>query len=152
MFAHFTFNFMFYNLLTSLLKYLNNVHGYNVTESGLVSTLPYIVQWICILSQAHLVAIIQKRNLVSPTVSRRIFNSISLFLPALLLGSVLYLRLWPSAICAISYRQNPLGPFLYLNRKGSTQRLYVVLYITYRYIGDIQHPYGKGLTGGKLPL
>ena len=90
MFAHFTFNFMFYNLLTSLPKYLNNVHGYNVTESGLVSTLPYIVQWICILSQAHLVAVIRKRNLISPTVSRRIFNSISLFLPALLLGSVFW--------------------------------------------------------------
>ena len=119
MFAHFTFNFMFYNLLTSLPKYLNNVHGYNVTESGLVSTLPYIVQWICILSQAHLVGIIRKRNLISPTVSRRIFNSISLFLPALLLGNVLNRKdmVYIYITWAISYflRLKHHGPILQMS-------------------------------------
>merc|ERR1739838_632208 len=81
--AHFSFNYNFYNLLTTLPKYLNNVHGYDSSSSGLVSTLPYICQWICILLNGPFAAWLQK--FISTTFSRRMFNTIASIGPGVLM-------------------------------------------------------------------
>ena len=84
--AHFSFNYMFYNLLTMLPKYLKNVHGYKTSSTGLVSTLPYVFQWLCILMNGPFATWLQK--FISPTFSRRMFNSISLVGPGVLMVSI----------------------------------------------------------------
>ena len=60
-FAH---NYLMYNLLTSLPFYLSNVHGQNALKSGALTTLPYILKWLCGFIQAQFVSyILDKGNL-----------------------------------------------------------------------------------------
>ena len=51
---HWKTTWTFYAILTCLPKYLNNVHGFDLSQSGFVSSLPYIVMWLTIISQVSL--------------------------------------------------------------------------------------------------
>ena len=61
--AWFAHNYLQYNLLTSLPMYLSNVHGQNVLKSGALTSLPYILKWLCSVIQAPFVFYILDRGI-----------------------------------------------------------------------------------------
>jgi len=88
LFAFFSHDFLTYTFLTSLPKYLNNVHHFNVSTSGIISSLPYICNWICIILQAQLAIVLQRRNVLSPTGVRRSFHVVAGVIPSICLGLI----------------------------------------------------------------
>ena len=60
--AWFAHNYLQYNLLTSLPFYLSNVHGQNALKSGALTSLPYILKWLCSVIQAQFVSCILEKG------------------------------------------------------------------------------------------
>ena len=60
----------------SLPKYLNNVHGFDISSAGIIGALPYICMFLCIIAQGNLSDRLLEKKMVSRTAVRRIFNSI----------------------------------------------------------------------------
>ena len=74
------------NFLFSLPKYLNNVHGFDIASSAGISALPYICMFIVIIAQGRLSDYLLRKNIWARTTVRRVFNSIGLLIPGLLLS------------------------------------------------------------------
>ena len=66
LYGFFSHDFLTYTFLTTLPKYLNNVHNYDVSKSGMVSSLPYVCSWICIILQAQLALFLQRKTFLKP--------------------------------------------------------------------------------------
>ena len=61
LFAFFSHDFLLYTVLTTLPKYLNNVHNFDVSNSAMLSSLPYICNWIVIIMQTQLATFLQRK-------------------------------------------------------------------------------------------
>lgn len=86
LFAFFSHDFLTYTFLTSLPKYLNNVHNFDVSKSGITSSLPYACNWICIVLQSQLAVFLQTRGTLSATGIRRSFHFVAGLVPSICLG------------------------------------------------------------------
>ncbi|CBY30901.1 unnamed protein product [Oikopleura dioica] len=83
--THTCYNWTFYAFLTCLPKYLNNVHGFDISSAGIIGALPYICMFLCIVVQGNLSDRLLEKKIMSRTAVRRVFNSIGTILPAIVL-------------------------------------------------------------------
>ena len=88
LFAFFSHDFLLYTVLTTLPKYLNNVHNFDVSKSAMLSSLPYVCNWICIIMQTQLAILLQRRNVLSATGVRRSFHVVAGVIPTICLSLI----------------------------------------------------------------
>ncbi|CAH0552831.1 unnamed protein product [Brassicogethes aeneus] len=76
----------FYHLIyvTQLPTYINDVLGFKISDNGLISSLPYIGNYIFACIGSYLADCIRK-NGISTTMTRKIFIVVSFFIPSILL-------------------------------------------------------------------
>uniref|UniRef100_T1JB34 Sialin n=1 Tax=Strigamia maritima TaxID=126957 RepID=T1JB34_STRMM len=83
--AHFGNNWGFYTFLTELPTYLDSILHFNMRKSGLLSALPYFVCWLCSLLVSVACDKLVEKNYLRLRNARKLFNSIGLIFPAVLL-------------------------------------------------------------------
>ena len=49
----------------------------NALESGVLAVLPYLLKWLCIFGQAYVAAYLIRKEVITQTTSRRLFNTIA---------------------------------------------------------------------------
>lgn len=86
--AHCGFTWGFYTLLTEMPTYMDRVLNFNIRNNGLLSALPYFVMWIMCLTVSPIADFLTNRRLLTTTNSRKLFNSIGFWLPAIFLISL----------------------------------------------------------------
>ncbi|VVC38185.1 Major facilitator superfamily,Major facilitator superfamily domain [Cinara cedri] len=101
--AHFCSNWGVYTLLTQLPSYMNDVLKLNIGQGSLVSGLPYIAITFTIQINGFFVHWLRKKEILTATQMRKIFNTIAFVSQAVFLyvtansttkiGSVIYLTL-----------------------------------------------------------
>ncbi|XP_013116292.1 putative inorganic phosphate cotransporter isoform X2 [Stomoxys calcitrans] len=79
--AHCGFTWGFYTLLTEIPTYMTNILHFNVKTNALLSALPYFFMWILCLIVSPIADALINHNVLSVTVSRKIFNSIGQWVP-----------------------------------------------------------------------
>lgn len=80
----------FWIFLTNLPTYMNNVLGFNIKSNALLSALPYLMTWFMSIVFSFISDYINNRNILSIQQSRKVFNSIGLWIPMLILLAVGY--------------------------------------------------------------
>jgi len=88
-FAHIAQNYGFYTLLTELPSYMANVLHFNITDNSFISALPYFFMLLTGLSVAKLADTLLACGL-DRTLTRKLFNSVSTFLPGIFLVAAGY--------------------------------------------------------------
>ena len=94
-------NYFLFTLLTSLPLYAVTALGQNVLQSGAIATFPMISYWISTFVQAHVASKVSGKfkakgnqmfcpDHITPTTSRRLFNTVSSIFPGILLLLVVY--------------------------------------------------------------
>ncbi|KAK5641606.1 hypothetical protein RI129_010153 [Pyrocoelia pectoralis] len=78
-----------YLLLTAGPKYMSEVLGFNLGHSGLLAALPYLARAISGFIFGYVGDVIRKREVLSVTVTRKLFVTTSHFLPGILLFTIL---------------------------------------------------------------
>ncbi|XP_055959203.1 sialin [Patella vulgata] len=74
--------------ITMIPTYMKDVLKFNIKNNGVLSALPYIGLWVCMLLASNLADFVRKRNLLSPTVTRKVFNTTGEIIPAgLMIGT-----------------------------------------------------------------
>ncbi|XP_077289176.1 putative inorganic phosphate cotransporter [Arctopsyche grandis] len=81
--AHVGCNWGFTTLLVETPSYLKNALGIDMRRSGMLSALPYIGMWIGSVLLSFISDYLVNKEIFSPTVSRKVFNSIGTWIPAL---------------------------------------------------------------------
>ncbi|XP_022105784.1 sialin-like [Acanthaster planci] len=80
--AHFCNNWGFYTLLTNLPTYLKVVLGFDISESGFLAAVPYLVFWCIVLGGGQIADFLRMRGILTTTTTRKLFNSTGFILPA----------------------------------------------------------------------
>ncbi|KAK3889501.1 hypothetical protein Pcinc_006473 [Petrolisthes cinctipes] len=83
MVVHFGQNWGFYTLLTELPTYLSNIQHYDITSSGFLSALPYLVMWVFSLVFSALIDRLLAANKLSIIAVRKMSMVIGLYGPML---------------------------------------------------------------------
>ncbi|XP_066140951.1 putative inorganic phosphate cotransporter [Euwallacea fornicatus] len=78
-------NYCFWTLLTQIPSYMNYVMNFNIKENSVLSALPYLTLWILSFGVGFASDFIINRGFLTRTTSRKIFNSLGLFIPAVAL-------------------------------------------------------------------
>lgn len=73
--AHFSENWGFYTLLTELPSFLKYRLDFDLSRAGFVSALPYLVMAITIQTGGHIADCLRRKQILSTTVVRKLFNS-----------------------------------------------------------------------------
>ncbi|KAL1130665.1 hypothetical protein AAG570_011907 [Ranatra chinensis] len=71
-----------YTMVTDLPKYMNDVMHFNITNSGFLSALPYLVMWIFSIIFGYVADLLLAKKLISLTPLRKILSSIGAIGPA----------------------------------------------------------------------
>jgi len=82
--THVAQNFGFYTLLTELPTYMSNVLHFNIRDNSLVSALPYVLMLTTGIASTRLADYILACG-ADRTVTRKVFNSLGIYLPAVFL-------------------------------------------------------------------
>ncbi|XP_067641632.1 putative inorganic phosphate cotransporter isoform X2 [Eurosta solidaginis] len=89
---HYAYDWFFWMLLTQMPTYIKNVLGKDIESNALISALPYL----CLLSLSLLLCPfanwLERSKLLHATVSRKIYNTIGFWIPAISLISLGYLQ------------------------------------------------------------
>lgn len=72
----------YFSLMTDLPKYMVDVLKYNIKETGLLSSLPYIAMWACSIVFALICDFCIRRKWHSITTGRKLYTTISSLIPA----------------------------------------------------------------------
>ncbi|XP_054969861.1 sialin isoform X7 [Pan paniscus] len=83
--AHFSYNWTFYTLLTLLPTYMKEILRFNVQENGLLSSLPYLGSWLCMILSGQAADNLRAKWNFSTLCVRRIFSLIGMIGPAVFL-------------------------------------------------------------------
>nr|XP_054756776.1 sialin-like [Lytechinus pictus] len=83
--SHFSNNFGFYTLLTNLPSYLKFGLGFDISQSGFLAAVPYLVMWIMINAGGQVADFLRGRYILSTTNTRKLLNTLGLVLPAVFL-------------------------------------------------------------------
>ncbi|CAL1548159.1 unnamed protein product [Lymnaea stagnalis] len=83
--AHTCCNWGEYTFLTNIPTYLKEVLHFDIKENGFLSAVPYIGFWLVITLSSFLADFVRSKNILSTTATRKVFNSIGKFVPAVLL-------------------------------------------------------------------
>lgn len=86
--GHVSFNWGFYVLFTCLPKYLKEVLGFDMKHNAIFSALPYLIMWISINFATNIADQLIINSTISKTNVRKIFQSLSEFPPAILMGLI----------------------------------------------------------------
>ncbi|XP_071813968.1 sialin-like [Apostichopus japonicus] len=78
--THFCNNWAFYTLLTDLPTYFKGVLRFDISKNGLISSLPYISQYIVSNLSGSLADFLRSRNILSTNTTRKLFNTLGFFL------------------------------------------------------------------------
>jgi len=87
--AHFAQNWSFYTLLTETPSFLNDILHYNIKENGMLSALPYVFQWIMIITSG-VVADYLRKYYLSTTAVRKLMSIAGFGMTALSLLGLAY--------------------------------------------------------------
>lgn len=77
--AHFGHNWGFWLLLSEMPTFMNTVLKFNIKEDGLLSSLPYLAMFVLQLPVSYTADLLNKRQVTTMTVSRKIWNTISMW-------------------------------------------------------------------------
>ncbi|KAJ8929842.1 hypothetical protein NQ314_017446 [Rhamnusium bicolor] len=88
--AHSGQNWGFWTLLTEIPSFMEEILGFKIASNSYLSALPYFVQWIMGLAMSPIADLLIMRNVLSTGSSRKLFNSIGLFIPAVALISLTF--------------------------------------------------------------
>ncbi|XP_068215245.1 sialin-like [Palaemon carinicauda] len=88
--AHIGAMFGFTLLITQLPTYMDSVLGFSIKNNGLISSLPFLAQFLGSTACGCIGDYFRTRNYISVATSRRVFATISLVLPAITLVAVGY--------------------------------------------------------------
>lgn len=83
--AHFSYNWMFYTLLTLLPTYMKEILRFNIQENGILSAVPYFGGWLCIILSGQAADHLRAKWNFSTICVRRIFSMIGMIGPAVFL-------------------------------------------------------------------
>ncbi|KAG5881494.1 hypothetical protein JTB14_029159 [Gonioctena quinquepunctata] len=90
--AHCGQNLGFWTLLTEIPSYMKNILNFEIASNSFLSSLPYLAMWLFSLIMSPIADYLIVKNLVSVGTSRKIFNSIGLFVPALTLVTLTFVE------------------------------------------------------------
>ncbi|XP_070491885.1 putative inorganic phosphate cotransporter [Chironomus tepperi] len=90
LFAHMAQNYGYEFLMTELPTYMKQVLRFSITENGVLSSVPYLGMWISSILLSMVADWLISTNKFSITKTRKIFNSIGQFGPAICLAAVSY--------------------------------------------------------------
>ncbi|KAL7023039.1 hypothetical protein ACKWTF_012478 [Chironomus riparius] len=90
LFAHMAQNYGYEFLMTELPTYMKQVLRFSITENGVLSSVPYLGMWISSILLSMVADWLISTNKLSITKTRKIFNSIGQFGPAICLAAVSY--------------------------------------------------------------
>ncbi|KAH1021984.1 hypothetical protein HUJ04_011460 [Dendroctonus ponderosae] len=85
-------NYCFWTLLTQIPSYMHYVMDFNIKDNSILSSLPYLTVWVLSFAVGFTSDWIINKGILTRTVSRKVFNSLGLFLPALSLVVLSYTR------------------------------------------------------------
>ncbi|CAF1312349.1 unnamed protein product [Rotaria sordida] len=80
-----------YTFLTSAPKYMDEVLKFNIKSNGFLSALPYIMVWLSTNISGIIADIIIRKNLLTTTNTRKLFNILGNLLPAICVLSLAFL-------------------------------------------------------------
>nr|XP_002124275.3 sialin-like [Ciona intestinalis] len=80
--SHFASNWSVYTLFTMLPTYMSTMLNFNVTASGMVSSVPFILQWVFTVASGYISDVIIRRRIRSVVFVRKMNTAIGLFIPA----------------------------------------------------------------------
>ncbi|BFZ21120.1 hypothetical protein BsWGS_24159 [Bradybaena similaris] len=83
--GHFSSNWGFYTLLTSLPTYMKNILKFDMTENGALSAIPYAACWAMQNISSFCADYLRSHGYISTGNTRKLFNTLGTFLPAALL-------------------------------------------------------------------
>lgn len=77
-------DWLMYTFYTDLPKYLDNVLGFKIKNTGFVASLPYVAMWICTILCGMLADWLTKKKGVRILTVRRVFSSIGMIVPGVM--------------------------------------------------------------------
>ncbi|KAM7136415.1 sialin isoform 2-T2 [Molossus nigricans] len=83
--AHFSYNWIFYTLLTLLPTYMKEILRFNVQENGILSAVPYFGCWLCMIMSGQAADHLRAKWNFSTICVRRVFSLIGMIGPAVFL-------------------------------------------------------------------
>jgi len=83
--AHMGCTWGLYTLMTQIPTYMNHVLHFNIKENGLLSSLPYISMFVASLIASYVADTLMGKGILSTTAVRKLMNSISYYIPGLIL-------------------------------------------------------------------
>jgi len=83
--THMAQNWGFYTLLTELPTYMKNILHFDIKKNSFISAIPYLLMWLIALLVGPIADYLIESNILSRNVTRKLFNSLALCLPALFL-------------------------------------------------------------------
>jgi MFS transporter, ACS family, solute carrier family 17 (sodium-dependent inorganic phosphate cotransporter), other len=100
--AHFAFTWGYYTLLTQLPTYMNDILKFDLTKTGFVSAIPYLVQTILIFISGYIADLFLVKKILTVTQVRKYFNNTSFFLQMVFLFAVAFIENTTIIIVCIS--------------------------------------------------
>ncbi|XP_063233505.1 sialin-like [Bacillus rossius redtenbacheri] len=90
-------NFISYTFLSELPTYMKNILKFNISDSGVVSALPYVSAWLGCVGSGYLSQLLQRRGW-SRLACYRVFNGINAIGPAVCLLAITFVGCQTTAI------------------------------------------------------
>ncbi|XP_017764817.1 PREDICTED: putative inorganic phosphate cotransporter [Eufriesea mexicana] len=88
--AHFCSNFGWYMLLIELPTFMNQILKFDMSSNATLSSMPFLCMWIFTMVLSKILAIMQDKNLITVTISRKIGTLFSSVVPMICLIGVSY--------------------------------------------------------------
>lgn len=92
MLAHMANNWGFWSLLTLMPSFISGVLHFDIKQNGFLSALPYLVMWIASLIFSVIADYLIKKEIFTPGVSRKFWNSVALYGGAVALGLLSFIN------------------------------------------------------------
>ncbi|KAL5022181.1 hypothetical protein ScPMuIL_001336 [Solemya velum] len=99
--THTCANWGTYTFLTNIPTYMKEVLKFDIKKNGLLSALPYISFFIVINISGNIADALRARKVLSSTLSRKIFNSLGLGLPAVFVVSTGFIDCTQSTLAVV---------------------------------------------------
>lgn len=88
--AHLSYGWMFFTMTTYLPTYLTTVLKFDISSSGIVAALPFLVSWFCQFIAGGIADFMRKRKYLSTLAARKLCTLICFVVPAASLVSIYY--------------------------------------------------------------
>ncbi|XP_012223900.1 putative inorganic phosphate cotransporter [Linepithema humile] len=89
--AHFCSNFGWYMLLIELPTFMNQILKFDISSNAALSSIPFLCMWLFTIILSKILSILQERDLITVTTSRKIGTLFASLVPMLCLIQVSYI-------------------------------------------------------------